>query len=161
MRKLSIQTIAVDRISRYLLVVHVGLLSLLIVNANRGTLSKWISQIHFVPMGDKIAHFFMFGIFALLLNLALGLRQLKLDLGNSGWLHHRFLVGSMIVVCLATTEEFSQLFFHLRRFDMVDLVANIAGVILIGGLAKRKSADRPEKMSKNAKHRLRGIRAWQ
>ena len=80
-----------------------------------------------VPYGDKIAHALLFGVMALLLNRALDFKSCC-----------NFLVGSIAVLSFATIEEFSQIFISSRSFDLLDLLADFIGVILINKAYKCK-----------------------
>jgi VanZ family protein len=86
------------------------------------------SFIRSVPGGDKVGHFLLMGTLALLLNLALSCRVIKVA-GRA------FLIGSLIALTLITIEEFSQRFVPYRTFDLVDLVADYSGVIIFSWLA--------------------------
>lgn len=81
------------------------------------------------PYGDKISHFLLMGFLSFLINLALKaktFRLWKIDL----------LLGTLIVLAVVTIEEFSQKFIRGRSFDLIDLVADFAGIILFGELAR-------------------------
>lgn len=77
---------------------------------------------------DKVLHFVLVGTMALLLNLSFNLKSID---PKTRWLQW----GSIIMLALATAEEFSQLFFARRHFEWIDLACNYAGIILIGSLA--------------------------
>ena len=68
------------------------------------------------------------GGFAFLLNLSLSCRVLRVA-------GRPFLLGSMVAVTLITIEEYSQRFVAYRTFDLLDLAADYAGVILFSWLA--------------------------
>jgi VanZ family protein len=86
------------------------------------------SLIRAIPGGDKLGHFLLMGAFAFLLNLSLSNRRVKF-VGRS------LLVGSMVALALITIEEFSQRFIPYRTFDLLDLVADYAGVFVFSLLA--------------------------
>ncbi len=73
--------------------------------------------------GDKAMHFLLVGNLALLLNLSLPWAT---------W--GPFPCGSLTMFCVATVEEFSQLFFENRTFDLSDLMSNYLGIIVLGSL---------------------------
>lgn len=77
-----------------------------------------------LPYSDKLGHFFLMGLFGLLLNLSLSCRQ---------W--SGFLIGSLIIGALATLEEFSQLYSAHRTFDWGDLAADYVGLFFFGSFA--------------------------
>ncbi|WP_462250777.1 VanZ family protein [Ekhidna sp.] len=83
-----------------------------------------------VPFGDKIGHFILFGTMALLLNVAIKFKRIHV------W-RHEFYLGSIIVLCFATIEEFSQLAFQSRTFDIVDMIFDLIGIITLSSVAFR------------------------
>lgn len=82
-----------------------------------------------LPYGDKIGHFLLMGMFSLVVNLALKARTACV------W-KVSYLLGSLIVLAVVTTEEFSQIFVRGRTFDWTDLVADCAGIIIFGEAAR-------------------------
>lgn len=86
---------------------------------------------HAVPWGDKIGHFSLFGIMALLLNMTIKFKQIKIHT-------RRFHLGSVIVFAFAVLEEFTQLAFSTRTFDLVDMLFDLLGIGLLSSVAFRK-----------------------
>ena len=84
-----------------------------------------------IPWGDKIGHFTLFGMLALLLNMAIKFCQIKIHT-------RRFHLGSVIVFVFAIIEEFSQLAFSTRTFDLVDMLFDLLGVGILSSIAFRK-----------------------
>ena len=82
-----------------------------------------------VPYGDKLGHFFLMGFLSFLVNLVLQARTV-------GFGKVRYLLGSLIVFAVVTIEEFSQLFIRGRSFDLTDLLADLAGILVFGELAR-------------------------
>lgn len=78
-----------------------------------------------IPFGDKIGHFCLMGMCSLLVNLAFGAK-------NSQFWKLNYLLGSLIVLAIVTTEEFSQIFISGRTFDLNDLVFDYAGIFIFG-----------------------------
>jgi len=78
--------------------------------------------------GDKALHFLLVGLLAFLLNLSL---QAKLIRWKDFWIP----VGTLTLLVFATVEEFSQMFFVHRTFDLLDLACNVGGILLLGWLA--------------------------
>jgi hypothetical protein len=85
----------------------------------------WVGQ---VPAGDKVGHLIIFGLMALLANLALNGARLRFG----SW---TVLKGSLFVLVPTVLEEFSQIFFRSRTFDLRDLAADFLGIFLGGLLA--------------------------
>jgi len=74
-----------------------------------------------VPLGDKVGHFMLFGILAGLINVALRFRRLKIwsiDINMAG----------VLVLCFAIAEEFTQLAFANRTFELADMLSDVLGV---------------------------------
>ncbi|HEX8249461.1 MAG TPA: VanZ family protein [Pyrinomonadaceae bacterium] len=82
-----------------------------------------------LPYGDKIGHFLLMGMFSLVVNLILKARTIRV------W-KLSYLLGSLIVLAIVTMEEFSQIFVRGRSFDVTDLVADWAGIIIFGEIAR-------------------------
>jgi len=109
-----------------------GMLALVVValiymaDAGRGgRLFLWVAQ---VPGGDKLGHVILFGMLALLANAALNASRFQ-------WGRITLLKGSLFVLVPTVLEEFSQLFFWRRSFELLDLLADGAGILLGGWLA--------------------------
>lgn len=99
----------------------------IVISADRGVsfwkfLNEW-------PMGDKIGHLGLVGTFSLLFNLALKGRCAPRPFS-------RFMLGTLLVATIMTTEELSQAFFPSRTLDLLDGLANLTGAAL-GGMAAR------------------------
>ncbi len=96
---------------------------LIIVLADAGFLANCVGFIYKVPFGDKAGHFILYGILALLVNLALfRLRpdQSRIRLTVKCGLTLALLIG---------LEEFSQRYFSTRTFDLLDLTFSYLGVL--------------------------------
>ncbi len=86
---------------------------------------------HSVPFGDKIGHFTLFGIMALLLNMALRFNRVRV-------FSRSFHLGSIIVLVFAIGEEFSQLAFSNRTFDFVDMLFDLLGIGILSSIGFRR-----------------------
>ncbi len=95
--------------------------------ANTGQPNIFIDYVRNRPYGDKVGHFFLMGILALLANLALGYRCFSFK-GLSLWL------GSLLVLTFVVVEEFTQMYIPLRTFDLGDLAADFVGIALFSWL---------------------------
>lgn len=112
-------------------ILAIGLASFIIYTiyaANTGTPFIFIKLIQQIPYGDKLGHFLLIGSMSLLLNLALQVRKIQIS-------KFSFLLGSVILFTIITIEEFSQMFFPNRTFDLVDLFFNYLGIFVFGKLA--------------------------
>ena len=78
------------------------------------------------PPLDKILHFAMYGVLALLLNWALML---------NGWPRLRaFALGTFVLILVSTVEEYSNEWVTMRTWSLGDLAANYLGILWLGGL---------------------------
>jgi len=116
---------------KWLAILFGILVVVIIVLADAGTLPRYLGPIYDYPNGDKVGHFFLYGIFAFLINLTL-LRSLPAQSRRS------VAVKCGLILALAiTVEEFSQQYFSYRTFDLVDLTASYLGVLFFSWLALR------------------------
>lgn len=82
------------------------------------------------PYGDKVCHFLFYGVFAFFVHRALDLRTWNLfglDVP----------AGPLVILCAATLEELSQRYFPQRTLDLVDWLADLAGITLFTWLSHR------------------------
>lgn len=86
-----------------------------------------LSTIPKIPYGDKLGHFFIFGLLGLMVNNSLNSRRIR-------WLHMNCFLGSMLVFGFAVLEEFSQIFLSNRSFDLLDISADLTGIWLFSKL---------------------------
>ena len=113
-----------------LAVLWVLMCGVIIYLADRGLLRPVYAFIGVYPGSDKLGHFVLIGALAGLLNLALGLREVR-------WCGRGWLLGSVLVGLFCTLEEISQHWLPARSFDLLDLVGDYAGILFFGWLAKR------------------------
>jgi len=83
-----------------------------------------------MPAGDKVGHVFLFGMLTLLANVAAKGARIP-------WGGVTVLKGSLFVLVPVVLEEFSQLAFRSRSFEILDLLADGVAVLLGGWLAMR------------------------
>ncbi|MEQ9168048.1 MAG: VanZ family protein [Fulvivirga sp.] len=103
----------------------------LIVQVDLNKKNLLIDIVHKIPFGDKLGHFILFGILALLVNMAMRFRKARL-------LGRHFHIGSVLVLLFAVVEEFSQLAFSSRTFDLVDMLFDLFGVGLLSSIGFRE-----------------------
>jgi len=106
---------------------YVVLLAAIIFAADAGWLPPFVEQLHDLPFGDKVFHFLMFGGLALMANLALASRGRRS-------LARAIVMGSILVLIVATAEEYSNNFVPRRDWSLGDLTANYLGVVCLGVL---------------------------
>jgi hypothetical protein len=109
--------------------IYIFILAGIIVLADVRETQFLFGFIRRLPFGDKLGHFFLMGMFSLVLNLALSAREIRV------W-KLKYLLGSLIVLNVVAAEEFSQLFIGGRTFDAGDLLADAAGILIFGELAR-------------------------
>lgn len=102
------------------------LLLLIILSANNGM--EWIKWFNVIPLSDKLGHFGLFGFLAFLVNRAMQCQ-------TTTWFGKQILLGSLWVLCFVIIEEFSQIWFDTRTFDLTDLMYDGVGIYLGGFLA--------------------------
>lgn len=103
----------------------------IIASADRGGLRSFLTWVNSLPLGDKAGHFFLLGVMALLLNHALAYRTCSIRFT-------RVQLGGLMILVLITLEEFSQLWFTSRTFDLGDLLANGLGIFAAEWFARRR-----------------------
>ncbi|MFN6562159.1 MAG: VanZ family protein [Nostoc sp. ChiSLP01] len=90
------------------------------------------------PYFDTIMHFLLLGIAAYLGHLALNKR--KIEIFNIS-----LPLTPFIVIFFCILDEILQLFSPYRSFDLVDLAADLCGVILFTWLAERQNLNKSQK----------------
>lgn len=101
---------------------------LIIVLADTGNLGLLASVYH-IPYGDKLGHFLLYGLLALLINLTLFRSMPQRNRIRVA------LASGLILAILIGVEEFSQRNFSTRTFGLDDLSASYLGVIFFSWLA--------------------------
>ena len=97
--------------------------------ANTGQNSIFFEFVDILPYGDKLGHFFLFGFLSLAANFAFKLKTFSL-------FSRDIYIGSIIVFSFALIEELSQYFFPNRTLDIIDLIADILGILMFTLLTK-------------------------
>ena len=110
-------------IVRGLLLAFGCVLVLIVSAANTGTGHRFWWFLSGIPMGDKFGHLGLIGTLSLLLNASLRGRRAP---GRAAFM----MLGSLVLLIVATLEEGSQIFIATRTFDVVDWLANVAGIAL-------------------------------
>ncbi len=107
--------------------------------ANTGQSSLFFQLVRAIPYGDKLGHLFLFGFLTLGLNVALKYKMFNLK-------QRGIYCGSTIVGIVVLLEELSQYFLPSRTFDVIDLGADITGILLfsiISYILSRRISCRP------------------
>ena len=98
----------------------------LVILADAGLLPSFVRTFYDFPNGDKLGHFILYGLLNFFLTRAF---LSSLPSRPRGWV--TLSVGLTLAFFIAL-EEFSQIFFTLRTFSLIDLLASFLGVI-VGG----------------------------
>lgn len=108
-----------------------------IKNLNRGNSIFGILQN--IPHSDKLGHFFLYGLLTYLMSFALRQRRFKL-------LHIRIPLAPIIMLIGTFMEECSQIMQEFRTFSLLDMLANIIGIMCFWSLAIWSSKSKSSKI---------------
>ena len=111
------------RLANKLLAGYVLFFIAILIGANSGYLHQWIPDVLTDTWWDKAGHVFFTGLLAVLANEAVHYRFFKFG-------EIKILVGTLIVVFLITVEEFLQQFLPTRSFEILDLAADLSGILV-------------------------------
>jgi polysaccharide biosynthesis protein VpsQ len=100
-----------------------------IILADMNSLPPIIHGLYRFPYGDKVGHFILFGLLTFFITRAFLATQ---PTRPRGWV--AVSIG-LILAPLIGLEEWSQQFFSVRTFDLLDLLASYAGVAAFAFLA--------------------------
>jgi VanZ family protein len=92
-----------------------------IILADTGHLG-FLHAVYDVPLGDKAGHFILFGLLSFVINLSVFEARPASDFKRDA------VLTGLILALLMALEEFSQLWFPTRKFDILDLTAGYLGV---------------------------------
>ena len=115
---------------KWLTILFTLFIILIIFLADMGRLGI-LATVYHIPYADKVGHFILYGILALLVSLTL-FRSLP---GRSQILVA--VTSGLVLALLIGLEEFSQRSFPNRTFSLGDLTASYLGVILFSWVAVR------------------------
>ncbi len=113
------------RFFRWLAFFFAILIMFVIIAADMDLIPGLLAPIYAFPNGDKIAHFLLLGTLSLLVNLGFNNERTRF-LGIRR--------GSLLLAILITLEECSQIYIDNRKFSLMDLMANLGGIIIMGEL---------------------------
>ena len=115
---------------KWLTVLFTLFIILIIVLADTGNLGR-LAILNRIPFADKMGHFILYGILALLINPTL-FRAVSFQTRKSV-----AILSGAILALLIGLEELSQRSFSHRTFDLIDLSASYLGMIFFSWLAWR------------------------
>ena len=101
----------------------------IVLVANAGQARHYFGWFLAMPGGDIIGHFGMMDAFSFLVNYWLRCRRVRVG-------HFTPLLGTLIVAVVVGLEEFSQMFVLTRSFSLLDLGADLLGIVIFGRLAE-------------------------
>ena len=101
----------------------------IVLAANAGLARHYFGWFLALPGGDLIGHFGLMGAFSFLVNYWLRCRRVRV--GRLAPLQ-----GTLIVAVVVSLEEFSQMFVLARSFSLLDLGADLMGIVIFGRLAE-------------------------
>jgi len=113
---------------KWLTVLFALFILLIIVLADTDRLGI-LKLVNTLPLGDKVGHFVLYGMLALLINLTL-FRSLPSRSRTS-----IAVISGVILALLIWIEEFSQQYFSSRTYSLSDLTAGYLGVIFFSWMA--------------------------
>lgn len=120
---------------KWLTILFILFMLVVILLADLGAIPEPIKLIYRFPNGDRIGHFVLYGILTFLVNTAFPRR---VHIGRINLFY-----GSAIIAVLATLEEFSQLLFSYRTFDLIDLSFTLLGIACADWLVRLLRKDQP------------------
>lgn len=115
-------------ISRLSLATFLSALIFIVYSANHGSLPAIISLHERLPFGDTLGHFILAGTLSFLAVIALQAKAVH-------FANLCLPLGSVIVLPIVVIEEMSQMLIPNRSFSLLDMSANICGVLFFGWLA--------------------------
>lgn len=118
------------RIAAVLMLPFTAVFIVLVFQADRGALPRWLAAIHTFPGGDKLGHFLIAGLLSLTLNLAIPERLVRFG-------RYSVYLGSLLVFITLAAEEFTQLFIQTRTFSWLDLSSDLLGILAASYLVWR------------------------
>lgn len=87
------------------------------------------------PFGDKVGHFFLFGLLSMAINLSILGSELQPDPSIRPNIIHKVIQASLILALFVGIEEFSQRWFPSRTSDVFDLLASCLGITFFAVMA--------------------------
>jgi len=90
--------------------------------ANSGS-SNVLFLVNYYSYGDKVGHFFIYGLLAFGLSIALNFKSLYVG-------KIKIYLGVLLVFIFAVGEELLQAFYPKRTMDVYDVLADVIGLIV-------------------------------
>ena len=116
---------------KYIAAILAAFVVAIVILADMKALPRFLVVLYNYPFGDKVGHFFLFG----LLNFIMVLTAVRSPHTRSP---KRIAIStSLIIAVVMLLEEMSQIFFPNRTLSIFDLLAGYLGLALGGWLACR------------------------
>ncbi len=113
---------------RWLALIYIIIIIVIIAMADSGQYGYVFKFVHQIPYSDKLGHFILIGLLALVVNLSLQCKKITV-------FNYSVLQGSAIVATLVMLEELSQFFIAHRSFDLMDLLFDFIGIFVFSHIA--------------------------
>lgn len=120
---------------KFISIVFLVFIITVIILADLGAIPPFIRSIYDFPNGDRVGHFILFGLLNFFVTRAF---LSSLPSKPRSWVT---LSIGLILALLIGAEEFSQMFFSHRTFDLIDLQASYLGLIVGGWVAFKIKSD--------------------
>lgn len=107
----------------------------IVYKADTGQGSVFFNLVRTIPFGDKIGHFFLYGVLGFGTTIVFQLRGIRIGKITVPY-------GAIIIAVIAVVEELSQKLLSSRTYDIYDMIASLVGIILfsmipLGRLSKK------------------------
>ncbi len=119
------------RLANKLLAGYVLFFIAVLIGADSGYLHQWVPDALTDTWWDKAGHTSFTGLLVVLVNEALRYRFFKFG-------ERKILVGTLIVVVLISIEEWLQQYLPTRSFEILDLAADLLGILVAECFARHK-----------------------
>lgn len=130
MDKIKIGLVLSQRVRTGIAVAFFLFICWIIYTADIGEVNPHLKRLKEMPYGDKVGHFMLYGMLVFLVNLALNGKRI----GVFG----RFpLLSVLLVSTFAIAEEFTQIAFATRNFELLDISCDLLGIALFAHLSER------------------------
>ena len=116
--------------STLLTALFASFILLVIYHADRATNGFLVNIVEDIPFGDKMGHFSLYGIMAMLLDQTMRRKSTRI-------MGFNFSKAAVYVFSFAAIEEISQLWISNRRFEWFDLLFDLLGILIIVALGRR------------------------
>lgn len=111
-----------DFIMKVIFFIFLAAFFLILYLADTGQNRSALDMLGHLEYGDKYAHFLIYGLLSIQLNLVLKLRVISL-------FSIKIYYGSLITLIFSILEELSQGFIPYRNLDFGDFLANTFGIL--------------------------------